>query len=278
MHRVVNKIITLLPGMTRAENKIAYELIENPEAIERRTLAEIARDTGSSEATFVRFCRKLGYDGFTSFKEDFARANREAPESLISIEPREDMASILEKLYRNNLEVLSETLAIKNNDYEKVLDVLLRAESIHFFAVGDACVAAQLCCMKFQRIGVSSSAPDDVMRQMIEASNLTERDAAIAVSYEGRSRNVVDAMRIAKSRGATTVSITRRDRSPLLDYTDIRLLIPARDLTIGRDTITRRIADQLILDALYLGYESRMDQSAREKIRLTQQAIDLNKI
>ena len=60
MHRVVNKIITLLPGMTRAENKIAYELIENPEAIERRTLAEIARDTGSSEATFVRFCRQSG--------------------------------------------------------------------------------------------------------------------------------------------------------------------------------------------------------------------------
>ena len=116
------------------------------------------------------------------------------------------------------------------------------------------------------------------MLQMIAASNLTKNDVAVAVSYDGRSRNVVEAMKIAKQRGATTISITRRDNSPLLEYTDIRLLVSANDLTVGRDKVTRRISDQFILEALYLGYESRLGRGCKEHIKATQQAIDYNKI
>ena len=278
MHAILEQMILMSPGLHRAERKIADALTENPEAIEHMTLAELSRGAGASEATIIRFCRRLGYDGFTSFKEAFTKANHEDPASLVSIGEKDDMASILNKLYRNNLEVLSETMAIKTNDYEQVLEALLHAKSIHFFAVGDACAVAKLCCMKFKRIGVTCSAEEDVMCQMITASNLTPDDAAIAVSYEGRSRNVVEAMKIAKERGATTISITRRDRSPLVEYTDLCLLISAHDLTIGRDQVTRRVSDQLILEALYLGYESRIRNTYRAKIRVTQQAIDRNKI
>ena len=278
MHEILEQMILLLPELPRAEKRIADALLENPEAIEQMTLAQMAGGSGASEATIIRFCRRLGYDGFTTLKEAFTEANHADPASLISIREQDDMATILDKLYKNNLEVLSETMAIKGNDYERVLNALLRAKSIHFFAVGDACVVAKLCYLKFKRLGVSCSAEEDVMCQMITASNLTPGDVAIAVSYEGRSRNVVEAMKIAKERGATTISITRRDRSPLLQYTDIKLLISAHDLTIGRDKITRRISDQLILEALYLGYESRISSSERERIRHTQQAIDRNKI
>ena len=278
MHEIMEQIIRISPQLHRAEKKIADALLENPEAIENRTLAQMSAGSGASEATIVRFCRRLGFDGYTALKDAFTQANHRDPVSLINIREQDSMASILEKLYRNNLEVLSETMAIKTNDYERVLEVLLRAKSIHFFAVGDACVVAKLCYMKFRRIGVSCTAEEDVMCQMITAGNLTSDDVAIAVSYEGRSRNVVEAMKIAKERGATTISITRRERSPLLQYSDITLLISAHDLTIGRDKITRRISDQLILEALYLGYESRLANSYREKLRVTQNAIDTNKI
>ena len=139
-------------------------------------------------------------------------------------------------------------------------------------------MAAKLSYIKFKRIGVICSAEEDVMLQMIAASNMTKNDVAIAVSYEGRTKNVVEAMKIAKQRGATTISITRRDNSPLLEYTDIRLLVTANDLTIGKDKVTRRISDQFILEALYLGYESRLGWGCKEHIKETQQAIDYNKM
>ena len=278
MHELLEKITRISPSLPRAEKIIAEALIETPEAIERMTLAEISRESGTSEASIIRFCRRLGYSGYAALKEDFTLFNHSEPSSAFTVGAHDDMAEILTKLYKNNLEVLSDTLAITENRYEEVLSVLLKARSLHFFAVGDAYMAAKLSYMKFKRLGVICSAEEDIMLQMITASNLTKNDVAIAVSYEGRSRNVVDAMKIAKQRGATTISITRRDKSPLLEYTDIRLLVSSKDLTVGRDRVTRRIADQFILEALYLGYESRMKRSYKEQIKYTQDAIDTNKI
>lgn len=278
MHELLEKITRLLPSLPRAEKTIADALLEDPEAIERMTLAMISRESGASEASIIRFCRRMGYNGYTALKEDFKLENHRNPSSLVAIRAHDDMSVILEKLYKNNMEVLSDTLAIVENEYERALSVLLKADSLHFFAVGDAYTAAKLSYIKFKRIGVSCSAEEDIMLQMVTANNLTKNDVAIAVSYEGRSRNVVEAMRVAKQRGATTISITRRDKSPLLDYTDICLLVSAKDLTVGRDKITRRISDQFILEALYLGYESRIGNNYRERIRDTQKAIDTNKI
>lgn len=278
MHELLEKITKISPSLPRAERIIAEALIETPEAIERMTLAEISKESGTSEASIIRFCRRLGYSGYAALKEDFTLLNHSEPSPAFTIGAHDDMAEILTKLYKNNLEVLSDTLAITENRYEEVLSVLLKARSLHFFAVGDAYMAAKLSYMKFKRLGVICSAEEDIMLQMITASNLTKNDVAIAVSYEGRSRNVVEAMKIAKQRGATTISITRRDKSPLLDYTDIRLLVSSKDLTVGRDRVTRRIADQFILEALYLGYESRMKRSYKEQIKYTQDAIDTNKI
>lgn len=278
MHELLEKITKMLPSLPRAEKTIATALLENPEAIERMTLAEISRESGTSEASIIRFCRRMGYDGYTAIKEDFILENHQNPSSLVAIRAQDEMSVILEKLYKNNMEVLSDTLAIVENPYEKVLSILLKARSLNFFAVGDAYTAAKLSYIKFKRIGVKCSAEEDIMLQMITASNLTKNDVAIGVSYEGRSKNVVEAIRIAKQRGATTISITRRDKSPLLDYTDIRLLVSAKDLTVGRDKITRRISDQFILEALYLGYETRIGNNYKEHIKYTQQAIDLNKI
>lgn len=278
MHEILEKIARLIPSLPRAERRIAEALAENPEAIERMTLAQISKESGTSEASIVRFCRRLGYDGYTTLKEAFTVANHEEPDTVNTIGVQDNIAAILNKLYKNNLEVLSETLANKENKYEEALMALLQANSIHFFAVGDAYVAAKLSYIKFKRIGVACSAEEDIMLQMIAASNLTKNDVAVAVSYDGRSRNVVEAMKIAKQRGATTISITRRDNSPLLEYTDIRLLVSANDLTVGRDKVTRRISDQFILEALYLGYESRLGRGCKEHIKATQQAIDYNKI
>lgn len=277
MNKFLQKVARTVPNLTRTEKHIAEAIQENPEAVERMTLAEISRESGTSEASVIRFCRKLGYSGYTAMKNAYIEAKQDDETTGISIDRQDDMSIVLEKLFNNNVEILSETLAIKENPYEEVLAALLRAKSLNFFAVGDAYVAAKFCYIKFKRLGVICSAEEDVMCQMITASNLTKNDVVIAVSYEGRSKNVVNAVNIAKRRGATTVSITSRQESPLMRYSDYRLLVPTNDLTVGRDKVTRRTAEQFILEALYMGYEARLGRSSFEHMKVTQQAIDCNK-
>ena len=49
MNDLFVRIRFLLPSLPRAEKAIASALLENPEAITHLTLAEIARESGSSE-------------------------------------------------------------------------------------------------------------------------------------------------------------------------------------------------------------------------------------
>lgn len=279
MNDLFVRIRFLLPSLPRAEKAIAEALLENPDAITHLTLAEIARESGSSEASIIRFCKRLGYSGYSALKEAFIRAIAEGTEiQSEGINASDDMRTILKKVYQSNVQTLSDTMVLADESYEEALKALTNAKSIHFFGVGDAFAVCQLAFMKFIRLGVNCTAHSDTMLQLVAAGNMTKDDVAIAISYEGRTRSVVESMRIAKKMGATTISITKMNKSPLLKYTDISLFIAVNDLTVGRDKVTRRVSDQFILDALYLGYAMKAGKNHTAQLKKIQAAIDSNKM
>ena len=188
------------------------------------------------------------------------------------------MYEIIQKVYQSNVQTLTDTMVLVSEQCERALEALLAAKSIHFFGAGDAYAVCQLAYMKFKRLGIPCSAEGDIMLQMITASNMSQGDVAIAISYDGRSKNVVEALRIAKQMGATTISITKKNKTPLLRYTDIKLFIAVNDLSFDREKVTRRVADQFIIDALYMGYVMRSGRNYKEQLKKTQIAIDGNKI
>ena len=77
MNDLFVRIRFLLPSLPRAEKAIASALLENPEAITHLTLAEIARESGSSEASIIRFCKRMGWIFFYEggFHQSFGRRN-----------------------------------------------------------------------------------------------------------------------------------------------------------------------------------------------------------
>lgn len=275
------KMRFLLPTLPRAEKAIAGALVEHPDAITYMTLAEIAKESGSSEASVIRFCKRMGYSGYTAMQKDMGRALEEdnlSQAENLQVENNDDMSEIIKKVYQSNVQTLTDTMAMAGESCERALKVLLKAKSIHFFGAGDAYAVCQLSYMKFKRLGIPCSAEGDVMLQMITASNMSKGDVAIAISYDGRSKNVVEALRIAKKMGATTISITKKNRTPLLRYTDIKIFIAVNDLSFDREKVTRRVADQFIMDTLYMGYVMRSGRNYKEQLKKTQIAINGNKI
>ncbi len=279
MNEILVRIRFLLPSLPRAEKLVAQALIENPEAVLRFTLADLARETGSSDASIIRFCRRMGYNGYTELKQAIIAAIADGDEIFAEEVSKDDsMKEILKKVFQSNIQTLTDTLSLASDNYQLALKAFLEAKSIHFFGVGDAAAACQLAYMKFARLGIPGSAHSDVMLQMMAAGSLGVGDIAFAVSYEGRSRTIVDAMAIAKSLGATTICITKMNKSPLLKVTDIPLFTAVSDLTVGRDRVTRRVADQAIMDALYLGVLTKSGKDFSKYIKKQQKAIDFNKM
>ena len=281
MKDILVKIRFLIPSLPRAEKAIAEALAEHPEAITYMTLSEISKESGSSEASVIRFCKRMGFGGYSALQQAIAEAMEGADETHaeeLQVSHEDSMYEIIQKVYQSNVQTLTDTMVLVSEQCERALEALLAAKSIHFFGAGDAYAVCQLAYMKFKRLGIPCSAEGDIMLQMITASNMSQGDVAIAISYDGRSKNVVEALRIAKQMGATTISITKKNKTPLLRYTDIKLFIAVNDLSFDREKVTRRVADQFIIDALYMGYVMRSGRNYKEQLEKTQIAIDGNKI
>ncbi|MFQ9703690.1 MAG: MurR/RpiR family transcriptional regulator [Enterocloster clostridioformis] len=81
MNELLVKIRFLIPSLPRAEKAFAQALLENPEAITHLTLADIARESNSSDASIIRFCKRLGYHGYSDLKRHYGCNRRRGMKS-----------------------------------------------------------------------------------------------------------------------------------------------------------------------------------------------------
>ncbi len=277
---ILIKVRFVRPSLTKSEKKVADFLLENPKSVLESTLAEYAQSSGASQATILRFCRRLGVDGFPEMKLQLS-AGLSAHDTVAlnqKINSEDTLQEIMEKVFWFNIQTLKDTLSLVSYDCEKALDFLLAAESITFFAIGDAGAPCYFADIKFKRLGLRSQMNTDPDIQLIMANSLGPGDVAIAVSHSGRSRSVVEAMRVAKQRGAATICITKYDKSPLVKHCDVKLYTSTTDATVGKEIIARRIAEQAILESLYLGVLARRSPELFDKLKGISKILEFNKM
>ena len=80
---VIAKIISMQSSLTVSENEIAQYVINHPDQVVVSTITAAAQSTHTSEASINRFCKKIGFKGFNSFKvalaqDSFYNSMREA--------------------------------------------------------------------------------------------------------------------------------------------------------------------------------------------------------
>lgn len=67
---ILEKIENRLFDLTKSENIIANYILRKPEDVELYTITKIAEFTGTSKSAVLRFCQKLGYEGYSEFRYD----------------------------------------------------------------------------------------------------------------------------------------------------------------------------------------------------------------
>ena len=56
----------------------------------------------------------------------------------------------------------------------------------------------------------------------------SENDIALAISTSGNSKNVIEAVKVAKDKGIHTISLTGNDGGKLASLTDIAIIVPSK--------------------------------------------------
>ena len=61
---MLSEINRALPHLSRSERQVAEWIVAHPKEAVQATLAHVADECGTSEPTVIRFCRRVGLQGF----------------------------------------------------------------------------------------------------------------------------------------------------------------------------------------------------------------------
>ncbi|CAK7016057.1 MAG: putative HTH-type transcriptional regulator YbbH [Desulfovibrio sp.] len=272
------KVRFLYPSLSKSEKAVADILLDEGENVTNYTMAEYAEKAGCSDASILRFCRRLGVEGFADLKQQLADVTTYTYDhGAYRISKEDDLRTIFQKIIWYYERTLKDTLTLYNDDYDKALEAMRNAKAIHFFGVGDAHLVCEAAQMKFARIGINCTAYSDTALMLATASLLGEDDVVVGISFSGDTRVVVDATRIARENGAKTICIVHFEKSKLAKYADIKLFTATTDMTAGHDEIARRAAEHAIVETLYMGMITRDAEKYKPRIKKTISAIIANK-
>ncbi len=279
-HTFLVKLQTVYDSLKSAEKKAADFVLSQSDFLVEATITEAAEKAQCSEATFVRLAKRLGYSGYPEMKAVFNEKQHKditIPYNNIGIE--DEPSEVMFKVFQSSIQALHDTFQIIDKDeYCKALDAIRNANKILFCGIGDAFAVIKSGYQKFLRMGLDVQASADIDVQLICIANMKPGDVVIAVSHSGRTKNLLDVVKYARSKGVTVVTITNYAISPLVKNADIILLTSAFTEHISGEIMSKRVAQLCVLESLYVNLLLAKGSALKDQLSKSNEALEVNKL
>jgi DNA-binding MurR/RpiR family transcriptional regulator len=109
----LQKVQNALPGLSPSEQRVALCVLERPRKAVQSSITELARECEVSESTVVRFCKRLGLDGYKEFRIAVAQElGAVAPEFTAGDrDAASGVRTFAQRVFSNNIRAIEATLA-----------------------------------------------------------------------------------------------------------------------------------------------------------------------
>jgi len=257
---VSNRIRSLLPEMSGTMSKIAEYLLEHPQAPLKLSIGQLAEYAGTSAATVTRFCRLIGYGGYSQFRvsiaTDFGRSTaRDSWKTDIgrAFGPNDPPADVLSTLLNAHARTLRETAAAIDLPSMKLISRrIAQSNHVDIYGVGGSATLAGEMQARLYRIGINAHAWAEVHSGLTSAAIQTKHSVAIGISNTGRTEETIQMLGEAGRAGALTVAITNNPASPLAEAADMGIVTSVYERFLQPDDLSAKHGQLLVLDLLYL--------------------------
>ncbi len=272
-------IRSIYNSLTKSEQKVADAILNDNEKVIYSTITDFADICNVGDATVLRFCRKIGYKSYQSFKLDLAKEIANSGAEVIDIKDNEitfddSLENIARKTANSNIFAINETLSLLNlKEMEKAVELLVNSRKVSFFGAGSSQTTALDAAYKFLRIGYDIATYSDYHIQLMQASLLTSTDVAIGISFSGSTKDTFEVLQTAKNAGAKIISITHHAKSPITRISDIVLLHGSKEGPLEGGLFPSKISQLIVIDVLYNAVFKCMKEAALSKKEITSKAI-----
>ncbi len=257
---VLDRIATYQSQMPATMAKIAAVLIDDPKAPLTLSITELADRAGTSAASVTRFCRMVGYAGFSELRvgvaEDVGRGGaKDAWYADIgrSFGPDDPPDEIRNTLFNTHVLSLQTTAGLVDTATAvRVAKSIARSRHLDVYGVGGSGLTALETEARLYRIGVRVHAWSEIHDGLTSAAILDEQCVAIGISNTGRTEETIQMLTVAKASGAHTVAITANPDSPLAKLADDVLVAASPHGYLQPADLSARHCQLFVVDLLYL--------------------------
>ncbi len=255
--------------LTAAEKKTADYVMQHHDETQYLSIAELAEASGVAEATVSRFCRRLGYKGYSAFKLAIANAaalgRRDHELMTGQVQESDSLEDMSRKLYSADVAALAQTLERIEPEKIRAASALLeRAGKVLCMGQGGSMLMAAECAHLFSTVCGKFFPVSDSHSQVIAAANLEREDALLFFSYSGATKDMAETLRIAHARGARIVLVTRFPRSPGAALADVVLACGSNEGPLHLSSVPAKVAQLFLMDVLFSDYCRRDLERCRE--------------
>ncbi|HDO1322076.1 TPA: MurR/RpiR family transcriptional regulator [Aeromonas veronii] len=227
--------------------RLGQFVLDQPQRVLYLTITELARESGTSEASVTRLCRGVGCRGYTEFKMALALETQQEQSS----QHQASATSAFSTLIEESVAALRDTGALVSQQaLLQSAELLEKARQIQIYGVAASAIIGEYLAYRLLRMGISAQQFSDMHRAAMNATSLKPGDVVIAVSSSGSTKDLLHAVQLGKEHGASIIVLSNTSRSPLATQAD-QLLVAAKPegpLTAG--SFHSKISAMLVIELL----------------------------
>lgn len=252
---ILESIRKMYSSFSKSNKSIADFILEEKGKIISMSAKEIGDSSGTSSATVVRFAKTLGFDGLEEMKYAMASIKEEKINRINPIISANDSSKVMiqkmSSLLITTIEDLNYTL--DGDSLQQAIDLVKNAQNIYCLGIGASSLSAYNLYHKLNRSGKKSFFNFDAQMSIEFMHFSTSKDAVIAFSYSGLSREVILACQIAQKNKVPIIVITQNAESELAALASELLLVPDNEYYLRVGAISSLNSSMAVSDLLYLG-------------------------
>lgn len=247
-------------SFSNKEKNIADYILSESKKIKNMNISVFANNSGVSDGTVTRFCKKIGCESFADLKIHLSSINNN--------EYNFDKVNPLEQVYQFYKEIIDRTnRMMQPENLQYIASEIYRARYIYIYGLGSSGLTANEFMLRLMRMGFQGQCITDSHLMIINSSIVSPQDLVIAISVSGETMEVVNAAAISKNNNCKVLCLTCFENSSLSQNVDYCFLVPNSTLIDKENFINSQFSFMYVVDLLTTIFME--DKNMKNKMQIT---------
>lgn len=266
--------------LRKAEQRIANVILSDPQVFVSLSIDGLSERADVSHGSIVNFSNKFAGGGFPVLKMWVASSLSDYEKPPFStVEQSDGVKDVMKKNLNDYNAALKSTLSLNTEaTLANVADRILRAKKVEIYGVYRSAVVATDFYYQLLMLGIPVSFVGDALSCAISASMLEADCLFVAVSSSGKTKDVLDAVRLAKANGVPVVALTSGKESPLAKLSDEVLVAASSGNTLSGGANEVRLSQLSLVDALCTYLMNRVGEDGEKRYLGLRSILELHNV